>query len=163
MINGMPPMTTPSHTSSHRAAWTVLVALVVVILVGTGSWFAFTREAPAAARVALVAPSDTLARAPIGVRVRVRVVNTTAVQGLARRATAVLREFGYDVVDFETGTVAPRATVIIVHTGHPDWAARVQRALGVGVIETQTDSSRVVDLSVFVGRDWQPPSLPLRP
>ena len=163
MISGMPPLTTPDHPSSHRLAWTVAVAIIVVVLVGTGSWFALTREAPAAGRAARAQPSDTLARAPIGVRVRVRVVNTTAVPGLARRATAVLRDFGYDVVDFETGKVAPRATVIIVHTGHPDWAARVQRALGVGVVEAQTDSSRVVDLSVFVGSDWQPPSQPLRP
>ncbi len=163
MMSGMPPITTPSHTSSHRVPWTVAVAIVVAILVGTGSWFVLTRQAPAAARVALVVPSDTLARAPIGVRIRVRVVNTTAVQGLARRATAVLRDLGYDVVDFETGKVAPRASLIIVHTGHLDWAARVQRALGVGVVETQTDSSRVVDLSVFVGSDWQPPSQPLRP
>ncbi len=163
MMSGMPPMITPSHSSIRRVLWIGVAAFVVVILVGTGSWFALTLEAPAATHVALVVPSDTLARAPIGVRVRVRVVNTTAVQGLARRATAVLREFGYDVVDFETGKVSPRATVIIVHTGHLDWAARVQRALGVGVVETQADSSRVVDLSVFVGSDWHPPSQPLRP
>ena len=69
-------------------------------------------------------------RAPDGVRVRVQVLNGTKTRGLARRATLLLRDRGFDVV--ETGTVkSTRDTTIVLDlSGHPDWAQRVARALG---------------------------------
>lgn len=110
------------------------------------------------------ATTDESARPPAGTRVRVRVLNTSGVSGLARRATAHLRDYGFDVVDFASGRTDTTAiTRIAVHTGHPDWAMRVHKALGVGVPETDPDTSRYIDLTVFVGRDWRPPAEALRP
>ncbi len=109
-------------------------------------------------------PSDTTARAPQGARVRVRVLNTTNVRGLARRATFVLRDFGYDVVEFDTDLKSKReGTVVLSHTGHDAWAQRLRKALGTGAIEVSKDTSHFVDFTVLIGRDWKPPAQTFRP
>ena len=41
-------------------------------------------------------------RAPDGVRIRVQVLNATKTRGLARRATMLLRDRGFDVVEMGT-------------------------------------------------------------
>ncbi|HEX7941572.1 MAG TPA: LytR C-terminal domain-containing protein, partial [Gemmatimonadaceae bacterium] len=51
-------------------------------------------------------------RAPDGVRIRVQVLNTTKTRGLARRATRLLRDRGFDVV--ELGTVGPTMDTTLV-------------------------------------------------
>ena len=97
-------------------------------------------------------------------RVRVRVVNGTDVRGLARRATFVLRDLGFDVVDFDGDAKAQRErTVILSHTNHADWAQRLQRAMSASAIEVSTDSAHYVDLTVLLGSDWKAPTQPLRP
>src|SRR5829696_6065926 len=62
------------------------------------------------------------ARAPEGVRIRVEVLNTTKTHGLARRATQLLRDRGFDVVD--VGTISPTidTTIVLDLSGHPAWA-----------------------------------------
>jgi len=102
-------------------------------------------------------------RAPDGVRVRVQVLNGTKTRGLARRATLLLRDRGFDVV--ETGTVkSTRDTTIVLDlSGHPDWAQRVARALGTARVETRVDSSRYLDIAVVIGSSWRPPTQPLHP
>lgn len=145
--------------------------LALIVLVVGGALFAWwqageraARETTATRRPGAAAVDDTAARAPQGVRIRVRVVNTSGVSGLARRATQQLRDYGFDVVDFTTGTTDTNAdSRIAVHTGHPEWAMRLQKALGVGTIGSDADTSRYVDLTVFVGRDWRPSSKTLRP
>jgi len=68
------------------------------------------------------------------------------------------------VVDFTTVRTGNDAdTRIAVHTGHPEWAAHLRKALGVGTVVTDADTSRYVDLTVFLGRDWRPPAESLRP
>src|ERR1700722_14588961 len=62
-------------------------------------------------------------------RVRVEVLNTTKVHGLAHRATRYLRDQGLDVVG-EGTIVAPRDTTLVLdNSNHPEWAARVARTL----------------------------------
>ncbi len=147
----------------------VAVALIALVAIGAlvAWWQADAREERrtlAAQLPTVAALDDTTARAPQGVRVRVRVINTSGTSGLARRATQHLRDYGFDVVDFTTGRTEPSAdTRIAVHTGHPEWASRLKKALGVGTIGTDADTSRYVDLTVFVGRDWRPPAETLRP
>ena len=107
---------------------------------------------------------DSLARAPRDRRVRVRVLNASGTRGYARRATLELRDRGFDVVEYETEQGKARSgTLIVSHTGHGDWAERLQRAFGTGTIEARPDSLRYVDLTVFVGRDWKPATETLRP
>ncbi|HEX7938656.1 MAG TPA: LytR C-terminal domain-containing protein, partial [Gemmatimonadaceae bacterium] len=76
----------------------VIAAAAVVVLGGaTALGFRFARARGA---VALKPAAGTTA--PDGVRVRVQVLNASSVRGLARRATLLLRDHGFDVV--EAGT-----------------------------------------------------------
>ena len=113
-----------------------------------------------------VAQLDPDARAPEGVRVRVRVLNTTNTRGLARRVTNYIRDLGFDVVEYgNADTDDKRAvTTVIVHTGNMDWAKRLAKGLETDSIETDSDSSRYVDLTVLIGSNWKTPaSQPFRP
>ncbi len=101
--------------------------------------------------------------APGGVRIRVQVLNGTHVRGLARRATAVLRDRGFDVV--ETGTTSKQAdtTLVLDLSGHPDWAKRIASLFPPARIQARTDSSRYLDIAVVIGSAWRPPPEALNP
>jgi hypothetical protein len=101
--------------------------------------------------------------APAGVRIRVQILNATSRRGLARRATTFLRDRGFDVVDVGTTREGLDSTLVLDRSGHPDWARLVARALGGGRIESRPDSSRYLDVTVLVGRDWTPPPEPFYP
>ncbi len=158
---------------ASRARQLIVAALVMlVVLVSAAGWYLLrppaadgTTAAGARLRFAITDEVvDSLAVAPAGVRVKVRVLNATDTRGLARRATLMLRELGYDVVDFDgAGKDRRQRSAIISHTGHADWAERLQRAMGVPTVEVSADSSRYVDFTVLLGSDWQPPAKTLRP
>jgi hypothetical protein len=141
--------------------------LVAVLLAGgaaygaRGAW----RRSPASSEaVAPEAPdiSDT-AVAPVGVRVRVQVLNATRTRGLARRGTRYLRARGFDVV--ETGTAREQldSTLVLDRSGHAAWAGLVAAALGDARVEARPDSSRYLDVTVLLGASWRPPAEPLDP
>jgi hypothetical protein len=167
VTNGLPEVPTTAPTQGRPRGW-IVVAVLTLFVAAVAAYAKVERaqphpseDAPAATGTPL---DDATARAPQGLRVVVRVVNASGVRGLGRRATLLLRDFGYDVVDYDTdrnGEVA--ATDIIVHTGHEEWGRRVARALGTGTVSSRADTSRYVDLTVRLGRDWQPPPEPLRP
>jgi hypothetical protein len=106
-------------------------------------------------------PGD--ARAPAGARIRVQVLNGTKTRGLARRATMLLRDRGFDVVEIGTTNENRDTTLVLDLSGHPDWTSRVARALGSARVETRPDSSRYLDITVVLGASWRPPSEPFYP
>ncbi len=158
MSTGFP--TAPEGREAHgRGRLVLAVSLVLLVMGGSAvAWWTRNGSPDAPTGPSAVEPSDSTARPPLDQRVRVRVVNVSGVNGLARRATLHLRAFGYDVVDFGSGNSGGASTRIVVHTGHREWGERLQRALGVGALSTDTDSSRYVDLTVFLGRDWRAPT-----
>jgi LytR cell envelope-related transcriptional attenuator len=102
-------------------------------------------------------------RAPQGVRVRVGVLNGTKTRGLARRATMLLRDRGFDVLEMGTDP-GPRDTTIVYDlTGHPDWARRIARTFTPARIDARADSSRYLDVVVVLGATWRPPAQPFYP
>jgi hypothetical protein len=119
----------------------------------------------AGAAVVMARPTASVspAEAPRGVRIRVQVLNATPTRGLARRATVYLRDRGFDVVDVATARQGRDSTLVIDRSGHPEWARLVARALGTARVESRLDSSRYLDVTVLVGRDWSPPSEPFYP
>ena len=129
------------------------VALLVAVAGATASM-----RSRGGIRVAL-APD----RAPDGVRVRVQVLNATTTRGLARRATMLLRDHGFDVVETGTLTKTRDTTIVLDLSGHPEWARRVARALGTTRIETRPDSSRYLDIAVVLGTTWRAPAEPFDP
>lgn len=129
--------------------------VVVLALIGLGlvlavfaTWFRI-HERPVAVR-----PQDR----PIpgeGDRVVVEVLNATKVLGLARAATRRLRDAGIDVVAVgsDTGAVLD-STQILVRRGPREPGERVANALGVGRPRVLPDPSRLVDVTVRLGRDF---------
>lgn len=107
------------------------------------------------------APAEV--RAPDSVRVRVEVLNATKTRGLARRATMLLRDRGFDVLEVGTVRDARDTTLVIDLTEHPDWAARVAAVMEPARVVSRPDSSRYLDISVLIGSAWRPASLPFHP
>ncbi len=131
--------------------------VVIVALLAMAGWFAM--RGPTAVPGAPL--SERLV--PEGTRVRVEVLNASEVRGLARRATFVLRDAGFDVVRFAGDAARRDSTLIIDRTGHPEWAQMASRALGGATIETRADSGRYVDLTILLGSRWRPPPQPFNP
>lgn len=141
----------------------VLVGLVlaVIILVGA-AWVIQARRSMTTSTLAAVLPGDP-PRAPGGVRIRVQVLNTTGKHGLARRATRLLRDRGFDVVEMGNASPAIDTTVALDRSGHPEWAAAAAKVLSPAVSRTQRDSSRYLDVTVLLGRTWRAPAQPFDP
>jgi hypothetical protein len=100
---------------------------------------------------------------PEGVRVKVEVLNASGRRGLAYRATLVLRQAGFDVVRFASDTTVAESTLVIVRSSAADWAVQAAKVLGAQRVVSLPDSARYLDLTVRLGRDWQPPAQPFYP
>lgn len=138
-----------------RSVWAIL-ALVILMLAVAGAMV--SRKTTGS--VFGIGAHDT---APAGVRVRVQVLNATTTRGLARRATDLLREKGFDVVEVGTSRERSDSTVVLDRSGHPDWARRVAAAMGGAQVIARPDSSRYLDVTVLIGATWRPPSQPFHP
>jgi hypothetical protein len=137
--------------------WSIAVGLAAVVLLSAGAMAWARSDQSPEARI------RSNERAPGGVRVRVQVLNGTKVRGLARRATMVLRDRGFDVVEMGTVATTRDTTVVLDLSGHPEWAQRVARALGSARVQTRADSSRYLDIAVVIGSTWRPPAEALHP
>ncbi len=100
---------------------------------------------------------------PDGVRIRVEVINTTTQRGLGRRAMFFLRDQGFDVVRYASGSPPRDSSQVVDRSGHRDWAELVAKALGVSRVVVDVDSTSYLDVSVLLGRDWRPPAKPFYP
>lgn len=156
-----------------------LSGLVVSALFLAYAWFARDTLAGAlggaAGRAAVAADGympfvpDSAAVAPDSVRIRVHVLNATRRSGMARRAAQYLRDHGYDVVDYGSVTEVARGgdeaatTVIEVTPALRPYSERIRRALRVGAIRDPSSPSPYVDVTVRIGRDWNPPPEAFRP
>jgi LytR cell envelope-related transcriptional attenuator len=142
-----------------KRTWVVVAGLAVVVVVASAVVTRFGRSQPVASRPRVTSG----VRAPDGVRVRVQVLNGTKVRGLARRATMMLRDRGFDVLEMGTVNESRDTTVVLDLSGHPDWANRVARLLAPARVETRRDSSRYLDIAIILGSTWRPPSEPFYP
>lgn len=164
MTDGFPSFPTPLPPARQRRSGCIALLLVLLVVGGASlAWWPQWR--PGADQPSAGVPvTDSSARAPAGERIQVRVINATGTRGLARRATMLLRDFGYDVVDFDTDSRRKRATTLVqVHTGKTEVGERITRVLGTGEALPAVDSLRYLDFTVLIGDDWKPPSQPLRP
>jgi hypothetical protein len=94
---------------------------------------------------------------PASHAVRVEVLNVSGKPGIARVATDKLRERGFDVVYFGNGTAGVRArSAVLDRAGKLEVARAVASALGIAVVESAPDTSRLVEASVLLGSDWLP-------
>ena len=135
---------------------------LLVAVLGASSVMVHSRSGTAGPLLPSVT-GDHVVRAPVGQRIRVQVLNTTKTRGLARRATRLLRDRGFDVV--ELGTVGPTmdTTLVLDLSGHPAWADAVAKVMAPAHTRARRDSSRYLDVTVLVGSSWRPPAEPLDP
>jgi hypothetical protein len=145
-----------------RGRWIAVASLVVAL--GATAVVLGIRRSPTPIRTTslgrLVAPPVL---APANARVRVEIINATRTRGLARRATRVLRDRGFDVVTYTTSSATQDSTVVLDRSNHMDWARRVGQALGGARVEARPDTSRYVDVTVVLGTSWRPPAQPFSP
>jgi hypothetical protein len=94
-------------------------------------------------------------------RVRVEVLNGGGLSNMARAATDQLRERGYDVVYFGNwADCCQDSSVVLDRVGNVAWARSVAEALGIREVRSEPDSNLYLDVSVVVGRSWQPVGAP---
>lgn len=137
-----------------RSRMLILAAIVITVgsaaLLGARQWYAASPRG--------VVLGDTTS-APQGQRVLVEVLNSSGIGGLARRATFLLRDRGFDVIGWSNDPRGRRSqTVIIDYTNKPEAADRLARVLGGAHIERGKDSlERGIDLTVRLGSAYKPP------
>lgn len=146
-----------------KRARRLAAAFGVLGLVGVAVYLG-RRSDPRADRTAELRVAQRVdARAPAGVRIKIEVLNASSVRGLARRATAHLRDRGFDVVSATNAGALRDSTLVIDRSGHPDWARLVGEALGGVPVQSRPDSSRYLDITVVLGADWRPAAEPFNP
>ena len=145
----------PHSRSLRRLA---IVGVLVLLLAGTFIVRAATSDRPAAPRAATPDASTTNEE-----RIKVEVLNATDVRGLARRATMLLRDRGFDVLYMGSASERLDSTLVLDRSGHPARAQRVADALGGARVESRPDTSRYLDVTVMLGRAWRAPAEPFYP
>ena len=89
--------------------------------------------------------------------VEVEVLNATGKLGVARVGTRALRRNGFDVVFFGNADTTTDSTKLLVRRGSREPAEAIRKALGMGKIVVDPDSTRRVDVTVLLGADWKAP------
>jgi hypothetical protein len=131
-----------------------LGVLVVILALGVllGSALSQGWEAPEATA------GDVLPRRRPETRVRVEVRNGAGEAGLARAATDVLRDEGFDVVFYGNAESFDRdSSVVLDRVGRLDLARDVADALGIPRVLSEPDSNLYLDATVVLGEDWTAP------
>jgi hypothetical protein len=127
--------------------------LAVAVLIGS-LVSGIGRRAPAAPSVGAARPGP--AANPAARRIRVQVLNASGRSGLAREATRVLRDGGFDVLEFGNGSnFPPDSSVVLDRVGNLPQARQVADALGIRRVSARPDANLYLDVTVVLGRDWQ--------
>ena len=127
-----------------------IVLALVFLLVGafvTSLWLEIRRE-----------PPEVLGPLP-GVwesrRIRVEVLNGAGAAGVARQATARLRELDFDVVYYGNAVNFDQdSSVSIARLDSVEPARRAADALGLHKVVHRPDRNLYLDVTVIIGSDW---------
>ena len=135
----------------ERARRRLAAALIALAALGAaaGAWSFFGRRRP----VDAARPPAVVERG----HVVVEVLNASGRRGLARVATRVLRQAGFDVVYFGTSGDSLRISEALARRGDSAAAVRVARVLGVTRVRVARDTLLRVDVTLRLGEDYRPP------
>ena len=91
-------------------------------------------------------------------RIRVQVLNASGITGLAREATRVLRDQGFDVKEMGNAPAgsSPDSSIVLDRVGTLALAREVADSLGIPRVVTRPDSNLYLDVTVVLGKDWKP-------
>lgn len=145
------------------AALVVALAAVAVFLVSAGAGLRWHGSPPVERALdgGAVATPGPLDSAALGARVEV--LNGSDRPGLARDATERLRAAGFDVVYFGNAREPRGLSVVLDRGGRAPAARAAARALGLAIVREEPDATRMVDVTVLLGKDWPPAPPPVRP
>ena len=114
-------------------------------------WWEPPEAPPATTEAAIANPGE---------RVRVEVRNAGGVAGMARAATEVLRDAGFDVVEVgNADTFGRESSVVFARLGRVDLASMVAEALAISAYRNEPDSTAYVDVTVLLGSTWTPAAI----
>ncbi len=133
-----------------------VAVLLVVLATGVfiGSAVSQWKPLPEAQRPDVVGQNPVMR--PLG-RVRVEVLNAGGTESMARLATDLLRDSGFDVVYFgNADRFGDDSTVVVDRTGDLDAARAVADVLGARSVRAEPDSNLYLDVTVLLGREWTP-------
>lgn len=149
--------TRSQRNKSRRPAVGLAIALLAVLAFIASFVFGLDRDTDQRP-----APTPQAAPTPAAVpdsRVRVEVLNGSGKSGLARLATDQLRDAGYDVVHLGNAASAANTSLVIDRVGKKEIADRIAQALSIRRVETQVDTSRYLEVTVILGKDWPKPEV----
>jgi hypothetical protein len=148
---------TPQPADQPRTSTIVLLIALAIVLAFAGSLIFGLRgphePPPVAETPESATPPNVVVR---DTRAKVEVLNGSGKTGLAKLATEQLRDAGFDVVQFGNGPVTQKSYVLD-RVGKLDLATTVGHALSITDVRTKIDTTRYVDASVVLGRDWPKP------
>ena len=147
---------------SQKVRWVAAAVLLFGVSAGIAAFATRSKSKPVR-ETALGRLVTREVTAPPNTRVRVEIINATKTSGLARRATRVLRDRGFDVVKYSTSATMQDSTLVLDRTNHLDWAELVGKALGNARVATRPDTSSYVDVTVVLGGNWRAPAQPFSP
>jgi LytR cell envelope-related transcriptional attenuator len=147
----------------QRIRGLILVAVLLVVGVFVGSAISQWNPLPKQERPeeltreeVLRGRSVDLGIAELG-KVRVQVLNAGGRSGMAREATRLLRDLGFDVVEYGNSEEFGRdSTLVVDRSGRSAAARAVARALGGTRIEEDVDPNLYLDVTVLLGEEWEP-------
>ncbi|HSR42112.1 MAG TPA: LytR C-terminal domain-containing protein [Longimicrobiales bacterium] len=107
-------------------------------------------------------PSDAVPLQPqVDGRIKVEVLNAGGRRDMAKRATDLLRDRGFDVVYFGNAERFDQtASVVLDRVGRPDAARAVAEALGIESVRSEIDRNLYLEVTVRLGSGWEPALAP---
>jgi hypothetical protein len=127
---------------------------VAVVFTGLGARWLLTRNAAPPA-IASVRVWEPLSR-----RVVVEVLNSGKVVGAGRAGMLLLRRAGLDVVylaNADSGLAGRVRNQVLVRRGDTAGVGRAVEALGDAEVIQRADSTRLVDLTILLGKQFRVP------
>ena len=94
--------------------------------------------------------------------VKVEVWNATDRKDLAYNVQRRLRQYGIDAVRWGNFGIYKKYTTVIDRLGDIELAHKVAKIVGSGVVKTEIDKTRFVDLSIVLGKDFMEFSEPYK-
>jgi hypothetical protein len=137
-----------------------LILLGVVLAAGIFIGSAVSQWNPLPPQEGVASPPRNSTAAGLG-RVRVEVLNAGGKEDMARLATDLLRDLGFDVVYFGNAQDFGRdSTQVLDRASRPLAASAVGQALGTDWVESQPDENLYLDVTVLLGSEWSPEPTP---
>jgi hypothetical protein len=152
-VRRSPSGTQPPANGLRAQTVLLLLALAIVLAFAASAIFGLRRSTRVEPPAAMSNDSSVAARVSAA-RGRVEVLNGAGKPGLAKLATEKLRDAGFDVVQFGNARRSTDTSAVMDRVGNLEAATAIGRALGIANVKTVIDTTRFVDATVLIGKDW---------